>query len=493
MCTTLPLMAAVLVIGAGVAGLGSALALSQRGHEVTVVERDTTSVPDSPDAAFEEWERRGAPQVRHSHAFLARLRNLLRDQAPDVLAHLHDAGATEVRFVDQPPVTLEDRTPRPGDEDLVALACRRTTFEWVLRRDTLAAGNVRLVEGSVERLVSEGTRIPPAPHVVGVGLAGGGELRADLVIDASGVRSPLPKWLAGIGAGPVADKEKDTGIVYSSRFYRLLPGQELPIQEGPVLGDLDYLKYAVFVGDNRTFSITFGLQAGDAELRQLLRPSPFTVVAESLPGLRPWIQPTRCEPITGVEVMARLVNRRRRFVNGRQPVATGIFAVGDSAICTNPLYGRGCSLAMVHAYLLADVLDEHVHDPVVAALAFAAVTRDEIEPWYTASVAQDRQNRTGLDIPLDDEEEGEQPVDAETMRSIMRDGLLPAAGTDPVVYRAFLRAFNLLDQPNAIMADADVVGRVLAAWQVRDQRPPPPPVGPDREEMLRILARSAAA
>lgn len=485
-------MADVVVVGAGVAGLGSALALSRRGHDVTVVERDTTTVPPSPDAAFEEWERRGAPQVRHSHAFLARLRHVLRHRAPDVLRHLHEAGATEVRFVDQPPVTLEDRTPRPGDEDLVALACRRTTFEWVLRRDALAAGNVRLVEGEVDRLLADGEDLPGVPRVVGVGSRGAGELRADMVVDASGVRSPLPRWLGAIGAGPVAEKEKDTGIVYTSRFYRLLPGRDLPAQQGPVLGDLDYLKYAVFVGDNRTFSITFGLHAHDAELRQVLRPGPFTVAAGALPGLRPWIEPDRAEPITGVEVMARLVNRRRRFVAGDRPAATGIFAVGDSAICTNPLYGRGCSLAMVHAYLLADVLDEHGEDPLAAAVAFSEATRAEIEPWYTAAVAQDRQNRRGLDVPLHDDED-EQAVDVETMRSIMRDGLLPAAGIDPVVYRAFLRAFNLLDQPNAIMADADVVERVLAVWQRREERPPPPPLGPDRGEMLEILARTAAA
>ncbi|MDQ3569809.1 MAG: FAD-dependent oxidoreductase [Actinomycetota bacterium] len=485
-------MAHVLVVGAGVAGLGSALALSQQGHRVTVVERDTTTVPDSPDAAFEQWERRGAPQVRHSHAFLARLRNLLRDRAPDVLRHLHEAGATEVRFADQPPVTLEDREPRPGDDDLVALACRRTTFEWVLRRDTLAAGGVRLVEGAVDRLLADGGPRPGVPHVVGVGLAGAGELPADAVIDASGVRSSLPEWLTSIGAARVPEKEKDTGIIYSSRFYRLRPGQQLPPQEGPVLGDLDYLKYAVFVGDNRTFSVTFGLGAQDAELRRLLRPGPFASVADTLPGVRRWVEPTRSEPITGVQAMARLVNRRRRFVTGEDPVATGVFAVGDSAICTNPLYGRGCSLAMVHAYLLADVLDQHPSDPVAAALAFADVTRREIEPWYTAAVAQDRQARKGLDVPLHDDDE-EQTVDVETMRSIMRDGLLPAASTDPIVYRAFIRAFNLLDQPNAIMADAEVVSRVLAVWQERDQRPPPPALGPDREEMLRILARTAAA
>ena len=119
------------------AGLGTALALSRAGRQVTLLERDATPLPADPDAAF-EWDRRGAPQVRHSHALLARLRNLLRDRHPDVLEALLEAGATEMRFADNLPVDIVDRDPRPGDEDLVALACRRTTFEWVLRRIVLA-------------------------------------------------------------------------------------------------------------------------------------------------------------------------------------------------------------------------------------------------------------------------------------------------------------------------------------------------------------------
>src|SRR3954447_21594376 len=60
----------VAVIGGGMAGLGTALALARDDHKVTILERDDTPMPDSPDDAFDHWERRGAPQVRHSHAFL---------------------------------------------------------------------------------------------------------------------------------------------------------------------------------------------------------------------------------------------------------------------------------------------------------------------------------------------------------------------------------------------------------------------------------------
>ena len=98
----------VVVLGAGVSGLAAALALARTGSSVTLLERDDPPVPATAHEAF-EWDRSGAPQVRHSHAFLARLRNLLRDRYPDVLRDLVAEGATEIRFADRLTDTLIDR------------------------------------------------------------------------------------------------------------------------------------------------------------------------------------------------------------------------------------------------------------------------------------------------------------------------------------------------------------------------------------------------
>ena len=73
------------------------------------------------------------------------------------------------------------------------------------------------------------------------------------------------------------------------------------------------------------------------------------------------------------------------------------------------------------------------------------------------------------------------------MRSVFRDGLLPALRTDAVVLRAFFRSFNLLTSPEAMATDPDVGARVLAAWQDRDNRPPEPLLGPKRRADLVAL------
>ncbi len=479
----------VAVVGGGVSGLGSALALARLGHDVQVFERDETPMPVSADAAF-DWDRRGAPQVRHSHAFLARLRNMLRNDYPDVYAELLAEGATEMRFGDDLPPSMTNFERLPSDDDLVMLACRRTTFEWVLRRFALAEGRVTIHTGrSVEGLLAADG--PGRPHVTGVRLSDGSRVEADLMVAAGGRRTGVTEWLREIGAPEVPEQVDDTGIVYYSRFYRLRPGHEYPPRSGPIGGDLGYLKYGVFVGDNRTFSVTLATPVEDDQLRKLLAdPVVFDQTARHLVATAPWLD-GRAEPITdSVHVMAGLVNRWRDFVVDGEPVATGIIAVGDAVLCTNPLYGRGCSTAFWGAHLLTQAVATFDGDSREIALAYDASLRADIHPWYRAGVDQDGEARRVAAALLAGNDPDADSGDPRTfMRAVFRDGLLPAMRTDAVVLRAFFRSFNLLDRPEAMATDPDIGARVLAVWQDRDNRPAEPLLGPKhRSELLDLIA-----
>ena len=483
----------VTVVGGGVAGLGTALALARSGHDVTVIERDHTPMPTSPDEAF-DWDRRGAPQVRHSHAFLARLRRVMLQHHPDVYAALLEAGATEMPFGRDLPPEMTNYEPEAGDEELALLACRRTTFEWVVRRAALAEGRVTFLTGvGVTGLLGEPTPTPTVPLVTGVRLEDGRELTSDLVVVCAGRRSAAPDWLAAIGAAEVPEEVDDTGIVYFTRFYRLRDGHDAPPRSGVIGGDLGYLKYGVFIGDNRTFSITLASSTEDDELRKLFGdPVAFDAAAEQLVAARPWLD-GRSEPITpSVHVMASLVNRWRDYVVDGEPIALGLIAVGDAVLCTNPLYGRGCSTAFWGAHLLADALAAEPDDRRALALAYDSALRREIRPFYRSSVEQDAEARRVAAAILAGEDPDADTADPRTfMRAVFRNGLIPAIRRDAVVLRAFVRSFNLLTPPEAMATDPDVNARVLAAWEDRANRPPEPSLGPaSRGEFVELLRAS---
>jgi len=496
-----------LVLGGSVAGLGTALALSRRGWEVMVAERDATPLPPDPVAAFHAWDRRGAPQVWHSHAFLSRVRNLLRDRAPDVHAALLAAGAYELRFGENLPQDLQPYEPRPGDEDLTLLACRRITFEWVLRRAVTALprvvwrGGVRCLGLAAEPAAGQAAGAGRgAPRVVGARMqteTGAEEVwPADVVVDATGRRSALPRWLVEIGAGSPAEESEDCGIFYTSRFYRLRPGQEPPPSSGLLGIDIGYLKYAVFPGDGGIFSVTLAASVEDPALRAVVREPFFEAAAHELPPVRAWIDPERSEPVTPVHSMASLRNRRRRFVREGEPLALGVHAVGDAAVCSNPMYGRGCSLALVHAWLLADILEEHPDDPRAAALAFDVATRRELDPWWEAARLQDRDaretmaaSRRGERSQLDAPPDPSRPVDPQAfLRSVVQEGLFPAMRQDVEVLRAVVRVLHLLDPPDAVLRNPGVMAKILAVWRDRDQRERRTrELGPPRDALLAAL------
>ena len=111
----------VLVIGAGMAGLWVALALAPTGREVVLLDRDPPPPEGGADEAFETWARRGVGQLRHSHAFLARLRLLIRDQHPELLAELHAAGCRDLGLEGSLTAAHRKRyRPEPIDDDLDA-------------------------------------------------------------------------------------------------------------------------------------------------------------------------------------------------------------------------------------------------------------------------------------------------------------------------------------------------------------------------------------
>ncbi len=451
----------VLVIGGGISGLAAALVLRLRGARVTVLEPDAVDNSVDPDTAFSTWGRGGAPQVRHSHVFLGRLRNLLRDHYPIVLEKLLSAGARELRGTHRPPLPLSGLAAEPGDEDLVALGCRRVTFEWVLRRHVLDLGAVEVIGGAkVVALLAARTN---APAVAGVRYRAGDKetaVYAHIVVDASGRRSEAPAWLEQIGARPVQEKSSSSGIIYYTRFYRMCSGaQEPPQSEHPTAGDFDWIKYAVFPADGGTFSITLAAPLVVQRLKILSEAAAFDEMARSIPGLAPWVDPAVSTPVEDagrpVQAMSGLINRRRCFVDEHGPIALRFFVIGDAAYCTNPLYGRGCAQGFLHAHLLAEALDAHPSDLESAARLFDTRSRAELEPYYRASILADREAVRRA--------EGREPkrIEARWRDRFFRDGVALALQCDPVVYRAFLRMMNMIETPDQAFTRPEVLARCL--------------------------------
>ena len=88
--------------------------------------------------------------------------------------------------------------------------------------------------------------------------------RADVVLvgDAQGRLSRRAEQLKAAG-GAVSEEGEPCGVVYFTRHYRL-EGAEPPPSRATATGDLDYLKYGRFPGDNGRFSITLGHPRGRA-------------------------------------------------------------------------------------------------------------------------------------------------------------------------------------------------------------------------------------
>jgi 2-polyprenyl-6-methoxyphenol hydroxylase-like FAD-dependent oxidoreductase len=453
----------VAILGAGMAGLCAALALAPSGRQVLLLDRDPPPPEGGPEAVFETWARRGVGHLRHSHAFLARLRSLVRAEHPGLLEALREAGARELTFAAGLPQTLRAAyRALPEDEELAVIISRRTTLELVIRRYVEGLSGVTLRSGVfVDGLVTEG-EAAASLMVRGLRLQGEAPVLADTVIDAGGRVSPAIDWLAEAGVRAPEESES-CAILYFTRFYRLLPGQaEPPRGRIAATGDLGYLKFAIFPADNNTFSVTLAVPEVEETLRAaVVRPEIFETICRELPGLAAWTEASRSAPVSKVFGMGALTSRWREMAPRGQPLALNYFSLGDSLIRTNPLYGRGCSFAAVQAHLLRDVLAQ-TGDPAARARLFSRRVRAQLRPFYDDMVRQDRSAARralqGLDPTRRPSRRGR------LMRSFIEDGVTIALRRDITLLRAAMRGFHMLAPPRGWLVRPGALATILATW-----------------------------
>jgi 2-polyprenyl-6-methoxyphenol hydroxylase-like FAD-dependent oxidoreductase len=460
------------VAGGGVAGLAAALAVARAGHEAIVLERDAAGLNADPMSAFEE-PRRGIPHYLQPHTFLPRGRRVLKDFAPDVLAALMEAGAEPQDVA----ARLHGR-PEPGDEDLVYLWVRRPIIEWALHRAAARESGIELRSGM--RIAGLSGEESPAVRAAGVALEGDGTVVGDVVVDALGRYRPPEGWRRPFLG------QADCGALYYCRYFRLRDdvehvdgGAHNPLNPR---GDLGYMGFNTFRGDNRTYAVILLVPTRDRELRVLRDERAWMAACASMRPLDLMTSSDYGVPITDVMPMGGLLNVD---CTGADEGASRLVAVGDALCHTDPAFAYGLSFALAHAEALGRAAGQ-------------AGDEDELVERYRSDVIPEARERFALACDTDDART--RRWNGEPLDISRRDGCYPlfafaaaltAASTDDLVLRRTIRRIGLLDRTDVFDNDRhlhDRIETILASSSAQM----PPPAGPPRDELLARIEAAAA-
>jgi 2-polyprenyl-6-methoxyphenol hydroxylase-like FAD-dependent oxidoreductase len=469
-------MARVIMLGGGVCGLAGGMLLARDGHEVTVLERDAAPVPDSLDDAWERWDRDGVTQFRLAHFLAPAGRAVLEQDLPEVLQGLVAAGAARMDLLALMPPNLAEAGPRAGDERFVTYTARRPVFEQVLSRAAAEEPRLEIRRGTPVRELTIHPR-NGTPHVDGVRLDSGETLRGDLVVDAMGRRSQLPRWLSAVDIGPVHEESEDSGFIYYGRYFRS-PEGTTPQPFGPLLAPLGSFSVLTLPSDNGTWAVTLVTSSGDRMLKRMRDPALWTAVVEACPLHAHWLEG---EPIGELEAMGGVLDRYRRPLADGRPLLTGVALLGDAWACTNPSLGRGISLGLLHARALREVVSSHLDDPLEFAEAWDEATEASLTPWYRETVEEDRDRLHEIDALR----EGLEPAAPSERPAVLRQALNTAAVYDPDLFRAYLDSRAVLKPLGQTFSEDGVAERTLdVAGQNQKLELP----GPSREELVALLS-----
>ena len=423
-----------LVIGAGMSGLLVARVLAEHFDKVTVLDRD--QLPDGPET------RKGVSQGRHLHSLAVRGSELLEGFFPGLDQELIDAGCPAV---DQGEDTVTDvpsgRFPR-FRSGIVMRAVSRDLLEWSVRHRLMADPRIRFVPN---RAVTGLLYDKSSGKVIGVSSRVRGDeveedFVADLVLDASGQASRMPRWLTKLGLGTPQETVVDAGLGYATRWYRVPEGFDgvwkslavLPKwPEEPRGGSLRRVE------GNRWTAVLVGI--GDKH-QPPNDPEAFLRFARSLPS--PIIADAieNAEPISPAYGYRRTANRRRHY-DRLESMPDNLLVIGDAACVMNPSYGQGMTLAALSAKALEKSLYKKRKLAGLSA-EFHRRQKKAVAPSWTTTAGSDAQWSATCPDELGHIQRFLHRISEEVFRMAVR---------DPEVARTLLEVKNLTKPPRSLL------------------------------------------
>ena len=428
------------VVGASIAGLLTARVLADAFATVTVIDRDR--MPTDPVA------RPGVPQSLHPHALLEAGRATVEDLLPGCAEDVISAGGVLTDFASDVRFYTGGGVLAPGPTRLETVSVSRPVFEHVVRQRVSDIDTVDIRSNchcADYLLDSSGTTVE------GVRIRQDGdsrELRADVVVDATGRASRTPAWLEDHGyPSPMVDEVK-IDMAYSTTFVQrppddrrtyLVPPSSPRTRGGmaaPVDGDRWIVNLQGVHGEqpptDRDEFVEYAASLPVPELKQILEDHPWAA--------------------TEIEYYPFPTNRRHHYERlDRFP--GGLLVVGDAIASFNPVYAQGMSVAALEALMLHHSLADGRED---LASRFFERTAPTVDAAWNLAV--------GADFEFA-QTEGPKPRGTAFFNWYLN-RLLRGARVDGVLTDAFVRVLMMERPPSTLLRPA-ILRRVLTPrWRL---------------------------
>ena len=433
------------VVGASVAGLIAARVLAEHFDEVTAIEQDELS--------GQPVIHKSVPQGHHLHAMLAGGIKVMSSLYPDFTEELVRRGTTKVTLGRDVVWYLPDGKAynptgsirAPFDSGIAVYCASRGLIEFVIRNQTAAIGNIRLMSATAVRELIFGQ-----DRVQGIRTAEGRTLEADLVVDATGRGRRARQWLAAGGFLPPEETTIGLDTAYSTANFRRPPsfaGEPIIFITGPA-PRFTRRGYVITI-ENGTLLVSLIGRFGDfppidkegflAFARELHSDLAYRIISDG-------------------EQLCPIANHRfassvQRHYERMTAFPRGFLVLGD-ALCTfNPIYAQGMSAAAKQGDILHRVLSQ---------CAAGSPSLDELAPTFFACAAEANSTPWNLAAAFDfafPQTSGIRPPDIE-QRTRYFAALDRLQCEDTEVRRLVMEVFQLL-QPLSVLLQEPLRSRVL--------------------------------